>query len=213
MIAARRLFASAVLVCAVVCAPRLADAVSVGASFPVHGTVLAAVSKTSIIAAIDGVPRMYAARTARFTLPSALPAGTAFDAYLDPGRSRLADVHAAAAFVPGLPSGLITHIMARGDALPPFRFVTQDGRAFSFPAQRGKVVLLSFVYTRCPDVAICPAISGKFAYLQHRLDPRRFRLVELTLDPLADSPRVLAAYGRQFGAPAFALVVDHRRAR
>jgi protein SCO1/2 len=65
---------------------------------------------------------------------------------------------------------------------------------------RGKVLLLSFIYTRCPDASICPAISGKFAYLQRHLDPRHFQLVEMTLDPLADSPAVLAAYAKQFGA-------------
>ena len=64
----------------------------------------------------------------------------------------------------------------------------------------GKTLLLSFVFTRCPDRTICPAISGKFAYLQSRLDPKRFALAEITLDPPYDSPAVLRAYGSLFGA-------------
>ncbi len=126
--------------------------------------------------------------------------GETFDAYLDPSTATLDDVHAAAEFVPGLPNRLITHILARGDELPDYRFVAQNGRSTRFRDFRGKVLLLSFIYTRCPDRLICPAISGKFAYLQHRLDPRHFHLVEMTLDPLSDSPAVLATYGNQFGA-------------
>jgi hypothetical protein len=61
-------------------------------------------------------------------------------------------------------------------------------------------MLLSFVFTRCPDRTLCPAISGKFAYLQSRLDPARFALAEITLDPPYDSPAVLRAYGSTYGA-------------
>jgi cytochrome oxidase Cu insertion factor (SCO1/SenC/PrrC family) len=102
--------------------------------------------------------------------------------------------------VAGLPNRVITHILADGDRLPDYRFVTQSGRLTSFGDLHGRVVLLSFIYTRCPDREICPAISGKYAYLQHHLDPKRFALVELTLDPQADSPAALAAYARRFGA-------------
>jgi protein SCO1/2 len=59
---------------------------------------------------------------------------------------------------------------------------------------------LSFVFTRCPDPTICPAISGKFLYLQRHLDPERFHLVEITLDPTYDSPPVLKRYSAIFGA-------------
>jgi hypothetical protein len=62
--------------------------------------------------------------------------------------------------------------------------------------------LLSFIFTRCPDRNLCPAISGKFAYLQAHLDPKRFALVEITLDPQYDSPAILRSYGAQYGAIA-----------
>jgi protein SCO1 len=168
--------------------------------FPVHGTVLAIPARGVVIAALDGVPEMYAPQTRRYSSAAHVHPGETFDAYLDPRTATLEDVNAAAAFVPGLPNRLITHVLARGDRLPDYRFVTQGGKRVRFADFRGKVLLLSFVYTRCPDISICPAISGKFAYLQHRLDPRHFQLVEMTLDPLADSPAVLAAYAKQFGA-------------
>jgi cytochrome oxidase Cu insertion factor (SCO1/SenC/PrrC family) len=143
---------------------------------------------------------MYASQTRRFHTKAALKIGETFDAYLDPATSTLDDVNEAPAFVAGLPNKLIERPLAQGDRLPDYRFVTQAGRTFRFADLRGKVVLLSFVYSRCPDIKICPAISSKFSYLQHHIDPARFALVEMTLDPLEDSPVTLAAYGKQFDA-------------
>ncbi len=167
--------------------------------FPVHGTALTVPAGGSVIAAIDGIPGTYPAQTRRYRTREALRPGESFDAYLDTRTGVLDDVHGAAAFVPGLPNGIVTKPIVRGDTLPPYRFESQTGHAVRFADFRGKVVLLSFIYTRCPDVTICPAISGKFAYLQHQLDPRRFHLVTMTLDPLHDSPDVLAGYGSRFG--------------
>lgn len=169
-------------------------------TFPVHGVALAIPAHGFVIAELDAVPGTYAAQTRRYALTAALTPGEAFDAYLDPRSGRLDDVNAAAAFVPGMPNRLVTHVFEQGDVLPAYRFEAQNGHTFRFSDLRGKIVLLSFMYTRCPDVAICPAISGKFAYLQHHLDPRRFQLVELTLDPLGDSPSALGAYARRYGA-------------
>jgi protein SCO1 len=169
-------------------------------TFPVHGRALAVPAPGTVVAALDGVPAMYPAQTRRYRSAAHFQAGETFDAYLDPVTATLGDVNPAAEFVPGLPNHLVTHVMARGDTLPGYRFVTQNGRSLRLSDLRGKVLLLSFIYTRCPDVSICPAISGKFAYLQHRLDPRYFQLAEITLDPRADSPAVLAAYAKRFGA-------------
>ena len=61
-------------------------------------------------------------------------------------------------------------------------------------------MLLSFVFTRCPDRTLCPAISGKYLYIQNHMDAAHVHLVEITLDPPYDSPAVLHAYGEQFTA-------------
>ncbi len=166
---------------------------------PVHGTVLAVPAKGAVVASIDAVGT-YAAQTRRFATATAMHPGETFDAYLDTRNATLGDVNAADAYVAGMPNHLITHVEAAGDSLPPYQFETQTGRLVRFADFRGKVVLLSFTYTRCPDRDICPAISGKFAYLQHHLDPKQFALVTVTLDPLHDSPGALASYGAQFAA-------------
>lgn len=168
--------------------------------FPVHGRALTVPAAGTVIAAIDGIPGTYSAQTHRYTTDAALRSGETFDAYLDARSDRLSDVHQATAFVPGLPNGIPTHVSKTGDMLPDYQFETQDGRLVHLADFRGKVVLLSFIYTRCPDRNICPAISGKFAYVQHQLDPAKFQLVTITLDPLHDSPAILKRYGALFGA-------------
>jgi protein SCO1/2 len=187
----------------IACAVALSCAIPCGANaeiLPVHGTILATPARGNVIASIDAVDATYPAQTHRFRARTALAPGATFDAYLDTRTNALDDVNAAAAFVPGLPNHLITHVESTGDPLPDYRFETQTGRLIRWSDFRGKVLLLSFIYTRCPDRDICPAISGKFAYLEHHLDPRHFALATLTLDPLHDSPAVLDAYGEQFGA-------------
>lgn len=173
---------------------------SVLRAYPVHGRVLAVPERGSVIAALDAVPELAPATTRRLHVTQAVRVGETFDAYLDVPAATLSDVAAADTFVAGLPNGSITHVVAKGDVAPTYRFETQTGAPFRFADLRGSVVLLSFVYTHCPDEDVCPAISGKFAYLAKRLDPQTYHLVEITLDPLHDSPPVLAAYGAHFGA-------------
>jgi protein SCO1/2 len=87
-----------------------------------------------------------------------------------------------------------------GDALPQTQFFDQLGRSFGFADFRGKTVLLSFIYTRCTDARMCPLISANFRALQAKLEGLPVHLVEITLDPAFDTPDVLRAYGRRFGA-------------
>ena len=92
--------------------------------------------------------------------------------------------------------------------MPARRSSTNDGHVVELDRDfQGRTTLISFVFTRCPDRTLCPAISGKYAYLQARLDPRRFALVEITLDPHYDSPAVLRAYGEAFGAKSCVVVL------
>lgn len=86
-----------------------------------------------------------------------------------------------------------------GQALPiDPAFVSQDGRVFRWHQLAGSSVILAFVYTRCRESNECPAISAKFAEMQHQL-PRGVRLLTVTLDPAYDTPAVLRRYGETFG--------------
>lgn len=104
------------------------------------------------------------------------------------------------AFAAALAVATFVPLLQTGDTVPPVPLVDQRGAAFSVAALRGNAVILSFVYTRCADPAMCPLVSSKFARLQTLIGNAPVHLVEITLDPSYDSPRVLGAYGRAFGA-------------
>ena len=49
------------------------------------------------------------------------------------------------------------HVPAAGDAVPDFTLLDQSGKTVDLKQFRGKVVLLTFIYTRCPLADFCPA--------------------------------------------------------
>lgn len=72
------------------------------------------------------------------------------------------------------------------------------GRPFGFEDNRGRVVLVFFGYTRCPDV--CPLTLATFRDVHRALgrDAARVRFVFVTVDPEQDTPPVLDQYIRLF---------------
>ena len=171
---------------------------------PIHGVVLAVEPGGVAIVRNDVAPEMLAAQTRRYRLvPSAsMAVGTGIDGYVD--RSTLPwtlrDAVAAAPFIPGLPDTGKVLPIDFGSSLPSAQLVDEFGHLLNLrQAFAHKTLLLSFIFTRCPDHDLCPAISAKYAYLQTHLDAARFALAEITLDPPYDSPRVLQQYGKTFG--------------
>jgi cytochrome oxidase Cu insertion factor (SCO1/SenC/PrrC family) len=169
-----------------------------------HGTLLgisgdrAVIRNNAIPATLPSVTRVY-----RLSPNVAAPAGSGIEGLIDRSTSpwTLRRALIAAAFSPGMPDAARVEAVDVGSKLPQAQLVDQTGRPLDLAtAFAGKTVLLSFVFTRCPDRNLCPAISGKYAYLQGHLDPSKFALVEITLDPPYDSPAILSRYGAQFGA-------------
>jgi protein SCO1/2 len=172
---------------------------------PVHGIVLQQLDSRTAIVRTDAVVGMLRPQTRRYRVAPArsFAVGTPVDALLDGSTTppTLLDAIAAAAFTPGLPDRARAVPVKIGGRLPVATLVDQDGRALQLASHfGGKTLLLSFMFTRCPDRTLCPAISGKFADLQQRVDPKRFALAEITLDPQYDSPEVLRRYARSYGA-------------
>jgi len=172
---------------------------------PVHGVVLAGEPAGQAVVRTDAIPGIAPETTRSFRLvpPLKVTSGTQIDAYLDRSTMpwTLREPVVAGAFAPGQPDPARVLPVELGSALPSMELVDQQGRHRNLDrAFAGKTQLVTFVFTRCPDRTLCPAISGKFAYLQSRMDPNRFALVEITLDPQYDSPAILRRYGAQFGA-------------
>jgi protein SCO1/2 len=173
--------------------------------FPVHGTVLDRLPDGTAIVRTDAVVQTLPAATRRYRIvpTTAVTAGTEIDALLDRSTTpwSLREAAIAREFAPGLPQPGRVIPVELGSPLPAARFVNQDGRIVDLERSfLGKTTLIAFIFSRCPDRTLCPAISGKFAYLQGHLDPARFALVEITLDPPYDSPAVLRRYAAEYGA-------------
>ena len=98
-------------------------------------------------------------------------------------------------------------------ALPPLRAapdgVIRDEQGASRPLREllaGRIVVLSFIYTRCPDGAGCPMASYTLGQAASRLAAvpglsARIALLSVSFDPLHDTPAVLADYARHFVKP------------
>lgn len=92
------------------------------------------------------------------------------------------------------------HIPVPGESVPDFTFTNQNGRRISLDQYRGKALLLTFIYTRCPFAEYCPRITSEFAEINRQLqsDPALFgktHLLSISFDTVHDTPTVLRAYG------------------
>ena len=85
-------------------------------------------------------------------------------------------------------------------ALPEARLIDQDRRTFDLTQTRDKVVVLSLIYTHCPD--ICPLTTAKMKQIQDRIQTaglsRQVQLLTFTVDPERDRPEVLKSFAGGF---------------
>lgn len=95
------------------------------------------------------------------------------------------------------------HIPQPGDQVPDFVVVNQNDKRVHLSSFRGRVLLVTFIYTRCPFANYCPLVSHDFAeiYAETKKDEklaRSVRLLTVSFDPEHDSPPVLRKYGESF---------------
>ena len=101
------------------------------------------------------------------------------------------------------------NVPAPGQAVPDFKFLNQAGKTIAIDQFRGKVLLVTFIYTRCPLPDYCIRMSRNFADIQHQLaaDPQLYNkthLLSVSFDPAHDTPKVLRSYGAAYaGGGAF----------
>ena len=91
------------------------------------------------------------------------------------------------------------HILKIGQAAPDFSLIDQNRERVTLSQFTGKVVAVTFVYTRCPFPNFCFRLTNNFARLQKRFAGemgRELILLTITLDPVHDQPDALAEYGR-----------------
>jgi len=91
-------------------------------------------------------------------------------------------------------------IAKAGDEVPNFTLRNQDNHEIRMKDYRGKALLLTFIYTRCPVPEYCTLMSDNFAQIDRALaqDPavyERTHLLSISIDPSYDTPQVLRSYG------------------
>ena len=95
--------------------------------------------------------------------------------------------------------GTTQRIPAKDDPVPDFALVNQDGKIIHFGDYRGKVLLVTFIYTRCPLPDFCPRMNENFRAVQKLLQDvpgstERAEFLSISFDPQHDTPAVLKHY-------------------
>jgi protein SCO1/2 len=88
---------------------------------------------------------------------------------------------------------------APGVVVPAFPLVNQDEKSLTLRDFAGRVLVITFVYTRCPLPDFCPLMVKHLESVRRRASKDHFgdrvALLGVTLDPEYDTPAVLRAYG------------------
>jgi protein SCO1/2 len=96
------------------------------------------------------------------------------------------------------------HLPQLGEEVPDFSFVDQNGRRVHLHQFRGRPLLLTFIYTRCPLPDFCIRMSNNFGQLARELRDstpavyNRLQLLSISIDPEYDKPAVLLRYGNAY---------------
>lgn len=95
------------------------------------------------------------------------------------------------------------HLPEVGEQVPDFSFINQYGKRIHLSQFRGKPLLLTFIYTRCPLPDFCLLMSNNFSEILKELhqDQKTFddaQLLSISIDPEYDSPNVLRQYGKRY---------------
>lgn len=103
------------------------------------------------------------------------------------------------------PSASLSAMIAPGEEVPDVQVTDQTGAARRLSNWRGRVVAVTFIYTRCPVPNFCPLMDRHFVTAQGAIqqDPAlhdRAHLVSVSFDPRFDTPAVLAAHAARLGA-------------
>jgi protein SCO1/2 len=102
---------------------------------------------------------------------------------------------------PRAPAQQLSQSLPKIAPAPDFTLTSQDGGEVKLADFRGKVVAVTFIFTRCTDT--CPVLTPMMSFVQDRLGAdfgEKIAFVSITVDPERDTPEVLKEYGEAFGA-------------
>jgi protein SCO1/2 len=107
--------------------------------------------------------------------------------------------------LPGVSGGFKGIDITGADYARELSLTDADGRRRTLAEFKGRVVVVFFGYTQCPDV--CPTTLLELAQVRKSLgaDGQRVQGIFVTVDPERDTPELLKAYIANFGADFVAL--------
>jgi protein SCO1/2 len=96
------------------------------------------------------------------------------------------------------------HLPQKGEQVPDFHFVNQEGRPIHIAQFRGQPLLITFIYSRCPLPDFCIRMSNNFAEVARTMQQNnpsgfaRLQMLSISIDPEFDNPKVLKDYGKRY---------------
>jgi protein SCO1/2 len=95
-----------------------------------------------------------------------------------------------------------------GDEVLDFSLTNQDGKPIRLKQYKGRPLVITFIYTRCPLPDYCPMMMRRFTEINEALRDKpqmygKARLLAISVDPDFDTPGVIKAYGAAFAGQAF----------
>jgi protein SCO1/2 len=95
-------------------------------------------------------------------------------------------------------------LLKNGQPVPDVSFLDQDGGKIDFASMKGKALVVTFIYTKCPMPTFCPLMDRHFATMQAKLKEKNndldVRLLSVSFDPVTDTPPVLKRHAQALGA-------------
>jgi protein SCO1 len=95
--------------------------------------------------------------------------------------------------------------LGRGSKVPNFGLLNQDGKPIKLSQYRGRPLLLTFIFSRCPLPEFCPLTSKNFAEIYRNLPSlppsKKPHLLTISFDTEYDTPAVLRDYARRYMNP------------
>ena len=187
-----------------------------GKQHPIRGKVVSVDrTRNEIVLEHGAIPGFMEAMTMSYPVAdpaaiSELHAGDAISATLTmeedaagPKNLRLKDIVIVGEANPNLKPTVQYHLPAPGEAVPDFKLLNQSNKAIDLKQYRGKVVVMTFIYTRCPLADYCPRMSHNFAQIDKALAAdkalyAKTHLLSVSFDPTYDTPKVLKSYGAAY---------------
>ena len=182
-----------------------------GAIYQLRGVVVSSDAAKGVVSIdAEAVPGLMGAMTMPYKLSqpgvaTELHPGDHLTARLRISRdsSELDQIDVTAQAKPDYKPDKFYNVPAPGQLVPDFKFLNQNGKTITIDQFRGKVLLVTFIYTRCPLPDYCIRMSRNFAAVQQQLaaDPQRYsktHLLSVSFDPEHDTPKVLRSYGNAY---------------